>query len=323
MPPDAPLTMAPHAHVTLLGVPVQAGTSQAGCLMGPASLRTAGLAAELQHLGCAVEDGGDLGPDLTAEYPEDHAPHMRNLAEIIGWTRAVSARVAQVLARGRIPLVLGGDHSLSMGSVDGVARHCRAIGKELFVLWLDAHADFNTPETRPRETCTACRSRRSAASRASRCSSPKGGRSCRRPTCICSASARWIAASGPCSTREASTSSTCAPSTNWASPCRFAAFSIGFGPRSGVLHVSLDVDFLDPSLAPGVGTTVPGGATYREAHLIMEMIHDSGLLGSLDVVELNPFLDDRGKSALILVDLVASLFGRQVMDRPTAARPMF
>jgi arginase len=85
--------------------------------------------------------------------------------------------------------------------------------------------------------------------------------------------------------------------------------------RGGVLHVSLDVDFLDPVLAPGVGTDVPGGATYREAHLIMEMLHDSGLVGSLDIVELNPFLDDRGKSARLLVDLAASLFGRRIIDR--------
>ena len=88
---------------------------------------------------------------------------------------------------------------------------------------------------------------------------------------------------------------------------------------NGLLHVSLDVDFLDPDVAPGVGTTVPGGATFREAHLIMEMLHDSGLVSSLDLVELNPFLDDRGKSARVIVELAASLFGRRILDRPTRA----
>ena len=323
MPPYAPLTTAPHAPVTLLGVPVQAGTHQAGCLMGPASLRTAGLVSELKHLGCAVEDDGDLGPDLVAERAIDHAPQMRNLAEIVGWTRAVSARVAQVLAGGRIPLVLGGDHSLSMGSVDGVARHCRSIGKELFVLWLDAHADFNTPETSPSGNLHGM-------PLAALCGEPgldmffAEGRAVLPPANLHLFGIRSVDR-GERALLNARGVDVVDMRTidelGVALPLRRILDRVR--DRDGVLHVSLDVDFLDPSLAPGVGTTVPGGATYREAHLIMEMIHDSGLLGSLDVVELNPFLDDRGKSALILVDLVASLFGRQVMDRPTPARPIF
>lgn len=310
---------APRATVALLGVPVQAGASQAGCLMGPASLRTAGLAAELLQLGCALEDHGDLGPEGAILGTQDAGrdPRLRNMAEITAWTRAISGRVQELLSNGQMPLVLGGDHSLSMGSVDGAARHCRAIGRELFVLWLDAHADFNTPDTSPsgnmhgmplaalcgeaglEEIFAEGRARLSPANlhlfgiR----SVDRGERALLKARGIDVVDMRTIDELGV------------------AVPLRRILDHVR--QRQGVLHVSLDVDFLDPSLAPGVGTTVPGGATYREAHLIMEMIHDSGLLASLDVVELNPFLDDRGKSARILVDLVASLFGRQVMDRAT------
>lgn len=312
------------ARIALLGVPVQAGTGQAGCIMGPASLRTAGLPAELLQLGYAVEDCGDLGPDPVSRSPgEDGAPTLRNLAEIIGWTRAVSAKVEQVLSGGQMPLVLGGDHSLSMGSVDGVARHCRRTGKQLFVLWLDAHADFNTPETSPSGNLHGM-------PLAALCGEPgldmffAEGRAVLSPTSLHLFGIRSVDRGERALLRARGVDVVdmrTIDELGVAVPLRRILDRVR--ERNGVLHVSLDVDFLDPSLAPGVGTTVPGGATYREAHLIMEMIHDSGLLGSLDVVELNPFLDDRGRSALILVDLVASLFGRQVMDRATNAASVF
>lgn len=314
----------PRSAVGLLGVPVQAGTSQPGCLMGPAALRTAGLAADLQRLGYTVRDHGDLAPDSTfaAAVGTDYDPRLRNMAEIIDWTRALSRRVHALLEGGELPIVLGGDHSLSMGSVDGVARHCRDAGRELFVLWLDAHADFNTPETTPSGNMHGM-------PLAALCGEPglevifaegrpvlppgnvhlfgirsvdRGERALLARRGVDVADMRLIDELGV------------------GVPLRRILDTVA--SRNGVLHVSLDVDFLDPGIAPGVGTTVPGGATYREAHLVMETIHDSGLLGSLDLVELNPFLDERGRSAVLLVDLVSSLFGRQVVDRviraPTA-----
>lgn len=319
----------PRGPVGLIGVPVQAGTHQAGCLMGPASLRTAGIAAALDDLGCRVVDHGDLAPDLSPDRPAGDpagaVPTLRRLGEVAAWTRAIGERVGGCLAAGELPVVLGGDHSLSMGSVDGVARHCRQQGRPLFVLWLDAHADFNTPDTSPSGNLHGM-------PLAALCGEPglagvfgsgapearlspdrlhlfgirsvdRGERALLKRRGIDVVDMRHI--------------------DEWGVAVPLRRILDRVSAAGGWLHVSLDVDFLDPSLAPGVGTTVPGGATYREAHLIMEMIHDSGLMGSLDVVELNPFLDDRGRSALILVDLVASLFGRQVMDRATAAGPVF
>ena len=135
--------------MALLGVPIQAGTRQAGCLMGPAALRTAGIASVLEDLGCRVVDHGDLAPGPMGQDPVDPVPTLRNLGEVAAWTRVIGQRVHDSMQAGELPIVLGGDHSLSMGSVDGVARHCREAGRELFVLWLDAHADFNTPDTSP------------------------------------------------------------------------------------------------------------------------------------------------------------------------------
>ncbi len=288
--------------------------------MGPAALRTAGLVADLAALGHEVIDHGDVDPgrSLTAAVGGGD-PRLRNMAEIIDWTRTLSTRVAALLGAGEVPVVLGGDHSLSMGSVDGVARHCRAAGRELFVLWLDAHADFNTPETTPSGNmhgmplAALCGEAGLDAIFAEGHpilppnnvhlfgvrSVDRGERALLQTRGVDVVDIRLIDEYGV------------------AVPLRRILDRVK--ARDGLLHVSLDVDFLDPSVAPGAGTTVPGGATYREAHLIMEMLHDSGLVGSLDVVELNPFLDERGRSAMALADLVASLFGRQVMDRATPA----
>ncbi len=317
--------MAPRGPVALIGVPVQDGTHQAGCLMGPASLRTAGIAAALDELGCQVRDHGDVVPVLGAADPIETGPTLRRLGEVTAWTRVIGDRVHAALDAGEIPVVLGGDHSLSMGSVDGVARHCRERNRPLFVLWLDAHADFNTPDTSPSGNmhgmplAALCgepglESVFGDAAAAPRLSPDRvhlfgirsvdrGERALLKARGVDVVDMRHI--------------------DEWGVAVPLRRILERVAAAQGFLHVSLDVDFLDPSLAPGVGTTVPGGATYREAHLIMEMIHDSGLMGSLDVVELNPFLDDRGRSALMLVDLVASLFGRQVMDRATAAGPVF
>ena len=228
----------------------------------------------------------------------------------------LSAAVGRALQAGRIPVVLGGDHSLSLGSVDGAARFCRAAGRPLFVLWLDAHADFNTPETSRsgnlhgmplaalcgepglEAVLDAAPGRRVDPAHVSMIgtrSLDEGERALLEARCIDVVDMRMIDEFGI------------------VAPLRRILERVA--AADGFLHVSFDVDFLDPALAPGVGTTVPGGATYREAHLVMEMLHDSGLVASLDVVELNPFLDDRGRSALVLVEMVASLFGRRIIGR--------
>jgi arginase len=294
------------------------GASQRGTLMGPAALRTAGLPALLESLGFEVADHGDLSiagmADLADPVP-DKANHYR---EIQRWTIALSRRGYELARSGAIPIFLGGDHSLSMGSVNAMARHWQEAGRELFVLWLDAHADYNTPAT----TLTANMHGMAASFLCG-----EGGldhllgaepRASIEPDRLELFGTRSIDKLERELLRERRVSV--------ADMRQIDEFGVGIlirrvidrvRSRNGVLHVSFDVDFLDPDVAPGVGTTVPGGATYREAHLVMEMLHDSGLVRSLDIVELNPFLDERGRTARTAVELVGSLFGQQITDRPT------
>jgi len=301
--------------LALIGIPLELGAGRRGCAMGPAALRTAEIAETLTELGWRVEDLGDVAPGASAiELPPEG--HTKHFADIAAWTRAIDARVRAVLAQGLFPILLGGDHALAMGSTHGVAAHCRSVGRELFVLWLDAHADFNTPRTSPSGNMHGMPV-------AMLCGEP-GFENVLGDIARAPIDPRNVHLFGIRSVDREERALLASRGLNVVDMRKIDEFGV-VAPlkaildevrrREGVLHVSLDVDFLDPSLAPGVGTTVPGGATYREAHLIMEMLHDSGLVGSLDIVELNPFLDERGRSAHLLVDLVASLFGRRIVDR--------
>ncbi len=303
------------SRIILIGAPVDSGKRRPGCLMGPDSYRTAGLAQALRDLGHVVEDMGNLPPASHA--PDDAGGRLHAPNETIGWTHRLVRVGAEAAARG-IPVFLGGDHSLSLGSVAGVARHAAAQGRPQFVLWLDAHSDYHTPETtlsgnlhgtpvayftgRPGfggfPELTAAVPQENVCMIGLR-SVDAGERAALAETAIRRHDMREI------------------DETGIGAP--LAAFLETVAKAGGALHVSLDVDFLDPAIAPGVGTTVPGGATIREGHLVMEMLHDSGLVTSMDLVELNPFLDDRGRTAQVMVDLCASAMGRRVFDRPTRA----
>jgi len=300
--------------ISIIGVPVEAGARLGGCLMGPAALRTAGLVRPLEQLGYVVRDQGDLAIARDAGTLPSKEP--RNLAEIAAWARVLSASVYGFLRDGAFPLVLGGDHSLSIGSIDGVARFCAETQRELFVLWLDAHADFNTLETSPSGNVHGM-------PLAALCGEPGfeallgGGTRRVDPAHVSLFGIRSLDV-GERALLEARSIDVVDMRTidefGVVVPLRRILDRVA--AAKGFLHVSLDVDFLDPAIAPGVGTPVPGGTTFREAHLIMEMLYDSGLAGSLDVVELNPFFDERGKSALVLSGLVASLFGRRIFGHP-------
>jgi arginase len=307
-----------HKRIALLGAPVEVGASQRGTLMGPAALRTAGLGPLLEELGFVIEDHGDLVPldgHAAKDTPPENAKHYR---AIQAWIQALSARAYTLAQSGALPIFLGGDHSLSMGSVNGVARHWHEQGRELFVLWLDAHADYNTPHT----TITGNMHGMSAAFLCGEAG--LDGLLGTEPRA--SIKPDNLDLFGIRSIDKLEKELVHARKVIVADMRAIDEFGVGIlirrviervKARNGVLHVSFDVDFLDPAAAPGVGTMVPGGATYREAHLIMELLHDSGLMCSLDVVELNPFLDERGRTARVMVELVGSLFGQQITDRPT------
>ncbi|WP_448044846.1 arginase [Bradyrhizobium liaoningense] len=305
-------------RIALLGAPIDMGASQRGTLMGPAALRTAGLATLLESLDFEVVDYGDLSVaevrDLT-DTPPENANHYR---EIQRWTRVLSRRGYEIATTGARPIFLGGDHTLSMGSVNGMARHWQECGRELFVLWLDAHADYNTPET----TITANMHGMSAAFL---CGEP-GLDGLLGDDPRASIDPDRLDLFGARSIDKLEKELMRLRRIRIVDMRQIDEFGVAVMIRrviervkasNGVLHVSFDVDFLDPSVAPGVGTTVPGGATYREAHLIMELLHDSGMVGSVDIVELNPFLDERGRTARAAVELIGSLFGQQIADRPT------
>ncbi|MEP2641084.1 arginase [Roseobacter sp.] len=298
----------------LYGAPVDCGKRRRGCLMGPDAYRTAGLREALEGLGHEVEDRGNLSPRAFTPRPDDrlHAPQ-----ETIAWTQSL-ADAATTGLRDGLPVFMGGDHALALGTMLGAQRHADALGRPLFILWLDAHSDFHTPATTDSGNLHG---------------TPLGYITGRPdfdafPPITRPIPGENIAIIGLRSVDDAERAALQSTGiqrvdmrdideTGIAKP--LAGFLARVAAANGLLHVSLDVDFLDPSIAPAVGTTVPGGATIREGHLVMEMVHDSGLMTSLDLVELNPFLDERGRTAQVMVDLAASALGRRVFDRPTRA----
>jgi len=305
-------------QIAALGAAIDIGASQRGTLMGPAALRTAGLLTLLEGLGFEVKDHGDVSIGELAELADASPDNARHYREIQRWTRALTRRAYELARSGAIPIFLGGDHTLSMGSVNGIARHWREAGRELFVIWLDAHADYNTP-------ATTLSGNMHGMSAAFLCGEPGlDGLLGDEPRT--SIDPDRLELFGVRSIDKLENEMLRDRRISVADMRQIDEFGVGVlirrvidkvKARNGVLHVSFDVDFLDPHLAPGVGTTVPGGATYREAHLVMELLHDSGLVRSVDIVELNPFLDERGRTARTAVELIGSLFGQQITDRPT------
>lgn len=302
-------------HIILIGAPIDDGQRHPGCLMGPAAYRVAGLAPAIRDLGHRVTDWGDLGlPDLTAATCPN--PLVHSLPQVLGWTQVLRDRTDDALSQGALPIILGGDHSLALGSVAGAAAFAARADRPLFLLWLDAHSDFHTPLTTTsgnlHGTPVAYIAGRSGFD-----AFPAFPRPIRADH-ICLYGIRSVDPAEHAALLDhdiAINDMRLLDERGIVAPLR--AFLDMVRAANGMLHVSLDVDFLDPTIAPAVGTTVPGGTTFREAHLVMEMLHESTLVTSLDLVELNPFLDERGKTAKLMVDLVGSLMGRKVFDRPT------
>ncbi len=299
--------------ISLIGAPTDIGAGARGASMGPEALRVANIGPMLEAHGVEVKDCGNLtGPSNPWLPPVDG---YRHLNEVVAWNRAVHDAVLQELTFGRMPILLGGDHCLGMGSISAVAKHCQQTGKKLRILWLDAHADFNTSAL-----------------------TPSGNIHGMPVACLCGYGpqelthlAGYSPAIDPSWVRQIGIRSVDAGEKRFVHQVGLEVFDMRYVDEMGMrqtmdaalmgmdenthLHVSFDVDFLDPDIAPGVGTTVPGGPTYREAQLCMEMIADTGNLGSLDIVELNPALDVRNKTATLAVDLVESLFGKSTLMR--------
>ena len=300
-------------QISLIGAPTDIGAGARGASMGPEALRVAGIQAVLESHGLTVHDRGNVAGPANPWLPPSDG--YRHLAEVVAWNRAVHEAVYGELQRAHLPILLGGDHCLGIGSISAVARHCRDAGKKLRVLWLDAHADFNT------STLT-----------------PSGNVHGMPVACLCGHGPRELVEIGgtvPAISakvvRQIGIRSVDAGEKRFVHEMGLEVFDMRYIDEMGMrhtmelalatlddnthLHVSFDVDFLDPAIAPGVGTTVPGGPTYREAQLCMEMIADTGRLASLDVMELNPALDVRNQTAELAVDLIESLFGKSTLMR--------
>jgi arginase len=299
--------------ISLIGAPTDIGAGDRGASMGPEALRVAGLAEALVARGLDVIDRGNLaGPFNPWQPPVDG---YRHLDAVVAWNRAVMQAVGAELAQQRLPILLGGDHCLAIGSIGAVAKHCRENGKRLTVLWLDAHADFNTSAI-----------------------TPSGNIHGMPVACLCGFGPYALTELGgnapaitPDRIRQIGIRSVDEGERRLVRDVGLEIFDMRYIDEVGMkrameeallnigekdhLHVSFDIDFLDPSIAPGVGTTIPGGPNYREAQLCMEMIADSGRLGSLDIMELNPALDVRNQTAKLAVDLVESLFGKSTLMR--------
>jgi arginase len=282
--------------------------------MGPEALRVAGIEAALRRLGHAVIDRGNVSGPVNPSQPA--VGGYRHLEETAYWCRAVRDAFHHALAADELPVLLGGDHSLAIGSIMAVARHCRAQSRPLTVLWLDAHADFNTPKTTPSGNIHGMPVAVLTGL------GPKALTSL--DDAVPSVPSDEIVQLGIRSVDPVEKSMVLASDMTVYDMRRVDEMGMQkvmneimakTESKGGHLHVSFDVDFLDPGIAPGVGTTVSGGPTYREAQLCMEIIHDSGLMASLDIVELNPAYDDKNRTAELVVELTESLFGKQILYR--------
>ena len=299
--------------IALIGAPTDIGAGHRGASMGPEALRVAGIGQRLRERGFAVQDNGNLhGPSNPWLAPVEG---YRHLEQVVAWNRLVYASVIGELRAGRLPIMLGGDHCLAIGSIGAVARYCKEVHKKLRVIWLDAHADFNTSAI-----------------------TPSGNVHGMPVACLCGYGPSALTEFDgegqmllPSQIKQIGIRSVDEGERRLVHDVGIDIFDMRFTDEHGMrrtmeyalqdldadthLHVSFDVDFLDPSIAPGVGTTVPGGPNYREAQLCMEMIADTGRLASLDVVELNPAFDEHNRTAELAVDLIESMFGKSTLMR--------
>lgn len=299
--------------ISMLGIPLDHGSSTPGCLMGPDALRVAGIHAALADLGHNLSDRGNLEiPQVTAS-AGSAAKLGKHGAEMVCWTQSIHAAVSDMLQDDAVPLLMGGDHAMSMGSVSALSEHAHAVGRPLYVLWLDAHTDFNTPESSPSGHIHGMPVAYFCGLPGFDVALPAQLKAPVDPQHVLMMGIRSIDQTERAlvqrhgielrDMRDIDEHGVVGPLRSFLNRVR---------ADNGLLHVSLDVDFLDPMIAPAVGTTVPGGVTLREAHLIMELVYESGLLTSLEVAELNPALDVASSTARVLIDLIASAFGRRL-----------
>lgn len=294
--------------IRIVGVPMDLGQRRRGVDMGPSALRYAGLDQRLRALAYNVIDSGNLNVPLPENEPPDNSK-ARHLESIAGVCRDVYTRTLATLERDEVSIFLGGDHSISIGTVSAMDAH----GGDVGVIWVDAHGDFNTPEITPSGNVHGM-ALASLLGRGPRELTDIGREGAKlQPADVVIIGARDIDLAERRALRESGVLVITMREIDEMGTAAAARQALERLSGLSKIHISLDMDSLDPLEAPGVGTPVPGGLTYREAHLLMEILSDSGKVGSLDIVEVNPVLDDRNRTAKLGVELAASLFGQKIL----------
>lgn len=300
-------------RVSILGVPMDLGAGRRGVDMGPSAIRVANLGNRLRDLGYEVEDLGNVGVVQPESIPLQD-DRMRYLPEISETCQGVVNVVHRILENGRMPLVLGGDHAISMGSVAGASSYFHERGQKLGLIWIDAHADMNTPESTPSGNIHGMPLATNIGMGAEALTHLDGFAPKIHPKNVALVGIRSVDAQERINVRKSGIASFTMRDIDERGmrSVMDEAIRVASNGTAGI-HVSLDLDAVDPSEAPGVGTPVKGGLSYREAHLALEMISDSRKLVSIDCVEVNPVLDEANRTAMLAVEFLCSALGKRIL----------
>ncbi len=302
-----------HSHIAIIGAPLDLGAGRRGVDMGPSAVRVANLNGRLAELGYEVEDLGNVPVVQRESHPEGHA-QARFLPQITETCTRLAELVKSVLDEGKLPLVLGGDHSIAVGTVAGASKHYRDRNEKLGMVWIDAHTDMNTPDTTPSGNVhgmplACCIGRGPDELTRIFGYSPKID-----PANVALVGVRSVDDKERDNVQRSGVHVFTMRDIDERGMRSVIEQSIGIASAGTAgFHVSLDMDAVDPREAPGVGTPVKGGITYREAHLAMETLNDSGRMTSMEVVEVNPVIDEANRTAILAVELVMSAMGKRIL----------
>lgn len=299
--------------VSIIGFPMDLGAGRRGVDMGPSALRIAGLQSKLENLGYYVNDTGDVKIEIMERQKVQNLK-LKFLDEILKTSVSLALKVEKVLDKGNFPLCLGGDHSMALGTIAGISAHCKKNKLRLGVIWIDAHTDMNTEETTPSGNIHGMPLAASLGIGNDKLVNLYGINPKLKPENCALIGIRSVDAAEKMNIKKLKI-----PVSTMADIDKVGIYRImvktlkHFKESVDHIHVSFDVDSVDPSLAPGVGTPIPGGLSYREAHLIMESIAECGCMSSLEVTEVNPILDHKNKTAVFTTDLIASSMGQRIL----------
>lgn len=302
--------------LSILGVPMDLGASRRGVDMGPSAVRSAKLGERLELLGFQVRDRGNIEVNVRESLADPHGSkgNARYVEEIATVSKSLAKQVRKILEDGERPVVVGGDHSIALGSISGIAEYYHQKGKKIGVVWMDAHADINTPDTSPSGNVHGMPVAHLLGFGDPRLLKVSELNPVLDSSKVVLVGLRDIDTGERKTLRDRNIHVFTMREIDELGMREVMKRSIEIaGHDTAGIHVSFDLDCVDPSIAPGVGTPVPGGVTYREAHLSMEMISDSGKLISMEVTEINPLLDQKNQTGNLAVEVILSAFGKRIL----------